>query len=101
MPTDRRHHRGATTFEVIVAVALGIIATALVVTALNATKIQHANQCQTDLIAMLQMESHWVQGVASGNPDVALCTQINDRVFQYNNTCGENLGTVTTLKCLQ
>ena len=98
-PTDRRHQRGFTIFELLVAGALAIITATLVVTAYSANRIQHANECQTDLIAMLQMESHWVQSVASGNPDMALCTQINTRVIQYNTTCGEDFGTVTALKC--
>lgn len=98
-PMDRRHQRGFTIFEFLVAGALAIIAASLVVTAYSTNRIEHANQCQTDLIAMLQMESHWVQSAASGNPDMALCTQINTRVIQYNDTCGEDFGTVTLLKC--
>ena len=99
-PTGRRHQRGFTIFELLVAGALAIIVATLLVTAYSANRIQHTNRCQTDLIAMLQMESHWVQSVASGNPDVALCTQINTRVFHYNDTCGEDLGTVSKLQCL-
>jgi len=98
--TDRKHQRGFTTFEFVAAGALVIIAATLLVTARTVTEIHQANQCQTDLIAMLQMESHWVQSVASGNLDSALCTQINTRVFHYNDTCGEDLGTVTLLRCL-
>ena len=99
-PTDSSHQGGFTLFEVVIAGALVIIAATLVVMAFTATEIQHANRCQTDLIAMLQMESHWVQSVASGNPDVALCTQINTRVFHYDDTCGDDLGTVSKLQCL-
>jgi len=94
----RRAQSGSALMIAIVGILL-IIAATLIASWWNSAAILHAQRCQNDLIAMQQMERNWQQSKRSGSPDTGLCRQINDRVDQYNQTCGDDFGKLPKLSC--
>ncbi|GAB3024814.1 hypothetical protein [Bowmanella dokdonensis] len=96
-PFNRQQGIGLLAAIVIALVAAG--AAAFLSSWYAADSIAHANRCTTDLLRMQHDENLYRQTVQSGSPDAALCNQINQDVDQYNQTCGEDFGTLPKLEC--
>ena len=98
MSYRRKYQSGAVWVIVIVGILL-IIAATLLSTWWNTDRTLHATRCQNDILSMQTMERQYRQSVADNNPDAGLCAQINDKVRQYNTTCGEDFGNLPEVNC--
>lgn len=94
-----KHQRGIGLLAAIVIALVAAGAAAFFSSWYSSNAIQHSNRCTGDLLRMQGDERLYQQSVASGNPDAQLCRQINIDVTQYNNTCGEDFGTLPSLNC--
>jgi Tfp pilus assembly protein PilE len=98
MSRSRSDQRGFTLFEgAIVAILLAMLAI-LIFEGWASYAGAEAQQCQARVLTMQKAEVQWENSKKTGNPDTALCNDINRRVGEYNAACAK-FGTLPTLSC--
>lgn len=90
---------GFTLLEGLIAAILIAILASLVFGYLNAEQTAHARRCQTDITIIQSYERQWLASGDAGKRDNGLCKQLNDRVDQYNKTCGNDFGALAKVEC--
>ena len=93
------NQKGFTLLEGLIAAILIAIVAALAFGWYSAQAEMEARKCINDVLSIQAYERQWWASVRAGNPDKAICKQVNSRVDQYNATCGEDYGMLPTIPC--